>query len=136
MSLSTSRHAYLDCYALLDAALADPRGIRAEVSTLAAATHLRMRVHQARTIDRNENAKTYPADHHLHGRSPYDILVCRVEETPTDHAWIYLDRLQVNILTIEPIPEGHLIEAPKPMLQIEHHPEPIAVAPTPTIRRR
>ena len=52
MSLSNSRHAYLDCFALLDRALEDPRGIRAEVPSLANAIRLRLRIHQARAIDR------------------------------------------------------------------------------------
>lgn len=125
MSLSTSRLAYIDCFTLLDRAVAEPRGIRAEVPSLSAATHLRMRIHQARQIDRGENAKTYPADHPLHGRSPYDIFVCRIEEA-SDTVWLYLDREHVQIGAIESIPEGYQIEAPKPVLRIEYKPEPAA----------
>lgn len=135
MSLSTSRHAYLDCLALLDKAMAEPRGIRAEVPTLAAATHLRMRIHQARAIDRNDNAKTYDPDHPLHGRSPYDILVVRIEETP-DRVWLYLDRQQVLIGAIESIPADYQIEPPKPTLRIEYHPTPEAKGIPLTVRRR
>jgi hypothetical protein len=140
LSLSSSRHAYTDCYALLDAALADPRGIRAEVPSLANATRLRLRIHQARAIDRTENAKTYPEDHPLYNRSPYDGLVCRIEGG--DRCWVYLDKVQVEIGAVEPIPEGHqyqAVEAPKPVLRIEYRPEPgttTSSLPQLQIRRR
>ena len=137
MSLSNSRHAYLDCFALLDRAIDDPRGIRAEVPSLANAIRLRLRIHQARSIDRLDNARTYAPDHPMHGRSPYDILVCRVEDAG-DRAWVYLDKVQVQIGAIESIPEDwapvQMVEAPKPRLQIEYKPEPAQAEPT--IRRR
>lgn len=135
MSLSTSKLSYTDCYALLDRALEEPRGIRVEVPFLSAAVHLRMRIHQARQLDRAENAKTY-ADptHPLHGRSPYDIFTCRIDAGPP--CWLYLDRERVQIGAIESIPEDYQIEPPKPlptpMLMIEG---PKAEA-QPTIRRR
>ncbi len=137
MSLSTSRLAYTDCYELLDRAVEDTRGIRASVPTQAAATHLRMRIHQARAIDRSENAKTYAVDHPMHGRSPYDIFTVRIEESPACF-WLYLDRFKVDIGVVEPIPEDHLIEAPKPVLQIEYQPK-VEYQPAqsePVIRRR
>ena len=138
MSLSTSRHAYLDCFALLDRALEDPRGIRAEVPSLANAIRLRLRIHQARSIDRSDNAKTYDPDHPLHGRSPYDVLTCRVEDNGAG-AWIYLDKVQVLIGTIEPIPEGWApvqMEPAKPVLRIEYKPDPTPAPLAFTIRRR
>lgn len=138
MSLSNSRAAYADCYKLLDAALADPRGIRAEVPSLNNAFRLRLRIHQARSIDRLDNARTYPDDHPLWNRSPYDSLVCRVESG--DRCWVYLDKVQVEIATIEPIPEGHqyqAVEAPKPVLRLAYQPEPgTTTTSLPQIRRR
>lgn len=137
MSLSNSRNAYTDCYALLDKALDDPRGIRAEVPSLANAFRLRLRIHQARAIDRAENARTYPDDHPLHNRSPYDALVCRIEDGP--RVWVYLDKQQVEIGVVESIPEGYHIqqvEAPKPVLRIEYQPEPVAAPLALQIRRR
>lgn len=140
MSLSTSRLAYRDCFTLLDRALDEPRGVRIEVpSGLNSAIYLRMRIHHARQIDRADNEKTYPdPEHHLHGCSEYDVLVCRIEET-ADAAWLYLDKQKVEIGTIESIPDGYQIEGPKPMLQIEgpkgEPPMPTAT-PAPSLRRR
>lgn len=152
MSLSNSRKSYDDCYKLLDQALEQERGIRIELSSTRDATYLRLRIHHARQIDRTENAFTYEIGHPLHARSPYDILVCRIEGDGP--CWLYLDKQKVEIGRIEVIPEGHHIEGPAPMLQIEHRPmvregipepegeptpfeiEDPAPAPTPLIRRR
>ena len=118
MSLSNSRLSYTDCYTLLDRALDEPRGIRIEVSDLPAANYLRMRIHHARTIDRQENKVTYPdKDHPLHGRSPYDILVARIEGDG-DQGLLYLDKQKVEILGIEPIPADYQVEF-KPVRMIE-----------------
>jgi hypothetical protein len=96
---------------------------------MANATRLRLRIHQARAIDRAENAMTYPDDHPLYNRSPYDCLVCRIEEA--DRCWVYLDKQQVEIGIVEPIPEGYHIEQTTPVLRIEYQ------APVqPQIRRR
>lgn len=113
MSLSNSRLAYGDCYELLDRALDEPRGLRIEVRDENAATYLRLRIHHARTIDRQENKVTYAdPDHPLHGRSPYDIFVCRIEVS-NGSTWLWLDRQKVEIGRVESIP----VEA-----QIEYHP--------------
>ena len=119
MSLSNSRLAYDDCFKLLDAALDEPRGIRVEVADEDKAGYLRKRIHQARAIDRADNARTYTdRDHPLHGRSPYDILVCRIEPA-NGHAWLWLDKQKVEIGRIERIEEGAQIAAPEPVLMIE-----------------
>ena len=140
MSLSNSRLAYNDCFELLDRALDEARGIRIELASADAATYLRMRIHHARQIDRRENKATYPdLDHPLHDRSPYDILVCRIEPD-AGRAWLHLDKQKVEIGRIEPIPaeaqiEYHqvkMIEGPKALPPIDL---PI-VAPIPGIRRR
>lgn len=140
MSLSNSRLAYNDCFDLLDRALDDPRGIRVELADENSAVYLRMRIHHARSIDRADNEKTYEPDHPLHGRSPYDILVCRIDSA-SDPVWLYLDKQKVEIGRIEPIPEGTLIEH-RPMLQLEG-PKPVvgealSSVPTPALvlRRR
>lgn len=140
MSLSNSRLSYLDCFDLLERATEAPRGIRVEVPSHARGTHLRMRIHQARQIDRFENSRTYPSDHPLHGRSPYDIFTCRVASSDGRH-WVYIDRVKAEIGAIESIPEDHQIEPPKPTLRIEYKPEIAPSVPNqaytgPQIRRR
>ena len=140
MSLSNSRLSYTDCFDLLDRALDESRGLRIEVPDLNAANYLRMRIHHARQIDRNENKITYPEpDAPLHGRSPYDILVVRIESV-NGSGWVYLDKQKVDIISVEAIPDDHqieyspmkLIEPPRPLPPIDL---PI-VAPIPGIRRR
>lgn len=141
MSLSNSRLSYSDCYDLLDRAIEEPRGIRVEVPDLNAAVYLRMRIHHARTINRQENARIYkdPSEP-LHGRSPYDVFVVRVEEA-NGLAWVYLDKQKVEIGRIEVIPEGYqiehepmkMIEGPKVEAVAEAVPEP---NPKVMIRRR
>jgi hypothetical protein len=138
MSLSNSRLSYSDCFDLLDRALDEPRGIRAEVPSMNAAVYLRMRIHHARTIDRAENKVTYPdPDHPHHGRSPYDVLVIRLEDGDPS-AWVYIDKQIVEIGRIEAIPEDYQIEF-RPTLMIEGPKveiESVLPALAPTIRRR
>ena len=137
MSLSNSRLSYADCFALLEQALDEPRGIRVEVADEAAATYLRLRIHHARVIDRAENAKIYPdPDHYLHGRSIYDCFVCRIEAKPGE-AWLWLDKQKVELGRIESIPEGaRLVDGPKPMLQLAPPDLPIVMPIQAQIRRR
>jgi hypothetical protein len=142
MSLSNSRLAYEDCYKLLDQALDEDRGIRIEVNDLAAANYLRMRIHHARTIDRQENKVTYPdKDHPLHGRSPYDILIARIEGDG-DTGMLYLDKQKVVILGVEPIPADFQVEFKSVRLIEGPQPEPqgtveiIEPPSRPQIRRR
>ena len=112
----------------IDRALDDPRGIRVELRGVDSATHLRMRIHQARQIDRRENATTYSEpDHPLHGRSPYDCLTLRIDPGPP--CWLYLDKIKVEIGRVETIPEDYQIEPPKaplalapPLPQVNSHP--------------
>lgn len=136
MSLSTSRLAYTDCYTLLDAALDNPRGLRVEMRSIPAASYFRLRIHHARQIDRNDNAKTYSPDHPLHACSPYDALTLRIEPGPP--IWLYLDRVRVELGRIEAIPEDHQIGqtslAPHRPLLLEHKPNGAQLAPQ--IRRR
>lgn len=115
MSLSNSRLAYTAEYSLLDRAVEAERGIRIEVPSIDAAYYLRMRIHHARSIDRADNKNTYQDQQHpLHGRSPYDILVCRIEgEAP---AWVYLDKVKVEIGTVEEIPLDYALEFKAPLL--------------------
>ena len=119
MSLSNSRLSYTDCFKLLDKAMDEARGIRVEVQDGDAANYLRMRIHHARQIDRKENVVVYPdTGHYLHGRSIYDEIVCRIENLD-DRVFLYLDKQKVDILGVEPIPEGYAIAAPEPVLMIE-----------------
>lgn len=89
MARSNSRLSYQDCFQLLDKALANEKGSRIKVADRAAAVHLRSRLHYARSLDRLDNEETYPEGHLMHGKSPYDPLVCKIRKDKTHH-WVYV----------------------------------------------
>jgi hypothetical protein len=99
MSFPTSTIAYTDCYEAFDRALDHPRGIKVPTRTSADAERLRMRMHQARKLAREANTKIYPdPEHPLHGRSPYDALVVRI-----DGNWVRVEPIQSFADKIVPI---------------------------------
>ena len=93
MSTSTSRKSYADCYTLLDQALDSAIGIRIDLGEgdpgVGAAHQLRMRLHYARRLSREEAEEVYPSDHPSHGVSVYDSLVIRIREAEGKW-WIYI----------------------------------------------
>lgn len=108
MTLSISKLAYDDCYAVMDAALADDRGIAVKMESFDAANHFRMRCHQARKIDRSLNAETYEKGHALHRASQYDRLTLKIRNS-ADGFWLVLERTKiipgevVSLTTNEPV---------------------------------
>lgn len=113
MSLSPSRGAYGDCYKIMDQAVSDPVGIRIRLRDEAAGVHLRMRMNQARAIDRSDNAKTYDPGHYMYNRSPYDALVFRAPaEDDFGNWWLVVDKPEAVTYEIESLSDGSdLIEA-------------------------
>lgn len=113
MSVSNSPLAYSDCREVMQSAIEDKRGVRVRMDSMGDAMHFRMRCHQARSLDRKENAKSYERDHPLHGRSAYDVLVLRLVED-VDCAWVYFEKVALDISRVE-----SLDDEPK---AIEHEP--------------
>lgn len=97
MTISDSPLSYSDCYDAMERALEDTKGIRLRVNKVADAYHLRMRLNQARAINRRENRRTYEPEHHLFGRSVYDRLMFKIKERATHngdtHVYVYLERI-------------------------------------------
>lgn len=133
MTVSTSPLAFGDCFDALDRALDDTHGIRLRVVDFAAGNFFRMRLHQARKLDRENNAKTYEPDHPMHGRSNYDKLMVRIKNQ-RGAFFVYIEQVANFILEyealseveveaeIEALPEPakqQLIEPPKAVLMIE-----------------
>ncbi len=104
MSLSTSIRAYADCEALFASAAADPKGCRARLGTYERCIALRTRLHYYRSLDREANAKMYPAGHHMSGVSAYDTYVCRIIPDEDGQFWIYIEP-RVAPDHIEPLSE-------------------------------
>lgn len=119
MTVSTSLLAYQDCIAYMDKGIADPKGIRFKVESIEEATYQRTRIHYARKLHRDENAKTYEPGHKMHGRSEYDALVCRIKNVDGD-IYIYLERTD-----FEPTDAESLSDIP----QIAHEPVRMIAAP-------
>lgn len=106
MTISTSKLAYGDCYDLFDQALEDEKGIRAKVEDMDAAIFLRMRMNQARKLDRQSNLETYEPGDPMYGRSNYDRLTFRIRTMPDRSVWILLERTASNILEVASIGEA------------------------------
>jgi hypothetical protein len=100
MGISTSRLAFHDCYDLLDQAIADDRGIRVKLESQGSATQFRMRLNQARRLDRQDNKEALPEDHPMHGRSEYDKLTIRLF-TDDEGSWIHIERLDTRTSEVE-----------------------------------
>jgi len=104
MVTSTSRLAYGDCFELMDKAIADQRGIKIKCATEGDARHLRTRLHSARRIDRDENAKTYPDGHPMYGRSVYDVLGMRLRPQK-EWCWLAIEKWDARQFEIESLSE-------------------------------
>lgn len=124
MSISTSRGSYRDCYEYYDQALEQDRGIRIQVANYDYACHLRQRLHMARKIRREDNCEIYPEpDHPMHGASPYDHVVVKINTDPDGKTYVLLEKI-VMLTRIEPLPledDMLALEDPTPR-QIEHDP--------------
>lgn len=111
MSISSSPLSYTDCYEALDRALDDEKGVRVGVESIKSAQFLRMRLNQARSINRDENQRTYEPGHPLYGRSAYDRLMVRIKERG-DKVYVYIEqvanftRVIESLSEIEPEVEG------------------------------
>jgi len=102
MTLSTSPLAYEDCRQAMDAALDDPVGVRLAVPDLDAAYNLRLRLNQARRLNRDDNKKLYEPDHPMHGRSMYDRLVFKIKQL-NGQRFLYLEQTLAIAPKIEPL---------------------------------
>lgn len=139
MTVSTSLLAYQDCTAIMDQALADEKGARYKVSDVDEASHQRMRIHYARKLHRDENAKTYEPGHPMHGRSEYDALTCRIKNVDGS-IYIYLERTDTVQTEVEPL-SGIAAEPPAfpaytAVRQIEHKPEAVEQVVQNIVNRR
>lgn len=105
MSLPNSLRAYEDCRTLFDAAMADPKGARANLGTNDTCLNMRTRMHYFRTLDRKANAETYPVGHPMHGVSTYDDLVIQIFPDEDDEYWLYVSKRSAKILAIEGLSE-------------------------------
>jgi hypothetical protein len=119
MAVSTSRLAYSDCFDLLEQAINDEKGIRVKFASYDDAFNFRLRLHQARKIDRQDNLDAYAEGHRMHGHSVYDPLSCKIRPFKNG-AWLLIERVdarvfEVESLTEEPSADELPLEAPPPL---------------------
>lgn len=140
MSLPTSANSYLDCFDFLDKAMADAVGARRRMDDYSSANYFRMRCHQARKINREDNAATYPKEHHMHGRSAYDELMVTIVADDSV-VWVYAKKTVIPEEDIEGLSGQAALAAPTPQLQLppplpnDDLPDESVVQETPTLRR-
>lgn len=125
MSVSKSPGSYADCYAVMDAAITDPLGVRLRMASEDAATFFRMRCHMARKIDRDQNAVTYTVGDPLYAISIYDKLVLRIREDD-GLWWLYLEQNTIIPGVAESLTTGEVVDMPLP---IGVHPSRMLPAP-------
>lgn len=125
MSISNSRQSYQDCYEVFDRAIADDRGCRVKLPSYDKATFFRMRLHQARKLDRQDKSLIYPLGHPMHAASPYDPLVVRIRREKDDF-YVYVEQIGAELGEIELLSEIYeaepLLLAQEEQKYLEHQP--------------
>lgn len=108
MTRSTNRLAFTDVFDVFDKALSASKGVRLPFDSKNEATYFRMRMNQARAVDRNESKKVYPKDDPMYGQSQYDILSIRLigpiedENSPTGQTtFLYIEPKEKRMPQIE-----------------------------------
>lgn len=115
MSVSKSPGSYADCYAVMDAAITDPLGVRLRMANEDAATFFRMRCHMARKIDRDNNTLTFDPGDPLYAISIYDKLVLRIRMDDEDQAWLYLEQNTIIPGVAESLTTGEVVDMSLPV---------------------
>lgn len=102
MSLPNRIGAYNDCFEVFEKALAS--GLRCEFASHPEAAMFMMRLHQARSLQRDEHKRIYERNDPRWGASEYDKLIVRSpREDGAGHWWVYLELAGSNILSFEPL---------------------------------
>ena len=116
MTVAQSRTAYDDVFEKFELAMTDPLGIRIAFDTQAAARTYMMRMHNARAIDRRDNAKTYPEGDPMHGQCIYDRLQCTIREGDDGSWFVYVEPRDKYVGEVESLSE---IEADTPQISAD-----------------
>lgn len=114
MSLPIQPAAYNDCYAIWEAAASTRGGGRTPAGTYAQALYLRQRMHQARSLLRDQSRRAYPKDHPLWNTSTYDEYKIVLKVDDENDYWLYVEH-HGNwnaVAGFEPIPEDEMPALP------------------------
>ena len=115
MPLPFNRSAFGDCFALFDQAVASPRGVQRLFDDPGAAAAFRMRLYQARALDRKNNRLIYSAqpDHPMYGVSEFEQITIRIIEDPSRGKWLCrLEKVDYASMEVEELAasEGPQVE--------------------------
>lgn len=128
MTTPKSRLAYKMHFDVFDKAMADPNGIRIKLADYGKAWRLRLEMHHARGIDRDDNRMAYEEGHTLHGCSVYDELLLTIEQDG-DEVWLHIHKRQASNFHIESLTTAAAERATESVA------EPEEIAP-PVLERR
>jgi hypothetical protein len=105
MALSDQLAAYSDCEDLFSQAKADTLGARACFATDAQAKYFRLRLNHYRVLLRRESARIYEKMDAQYGKSDYDEFICQVKEDTEGNFWVYVSRVNNEILEVQSLSE-------------------------------
>jgi len=103
MALSESIAAYEDCFEYFERAQASERGIRIIVSDYKQACLLRIRLNQARVLQRREAMRIYEREDPRYGKSEndrYRVTLRPVAEGEEGH-WVYIEPWAQAVVDVE-----------------------------------
>jgi hypothetical protein len=102
----------------MEKAMDDQKGIRIKFATEQDAWLYRLRLHNARKIDRKENEENYEKGHGMHGKSVYDALIMRLRPVPNggNAWWLRIEKISIGDLEIESLSEAEAEEVSQPKL--------------------
>lgn len=131
MPLPKSRMAYLDCEEIYNKASesvdAGGPGVRVRLGEWKDANYFRMRMNNARAIDRRDNEDSYEPGHPLYKASTWDALMVTIKKVD-DEYYVYVEPHGVSLSNVEFIPtepteetvEKIVSETPEPPPPIGH----------------
>ena len=93
MALSESIAAYEDCFETFDRARQSAKGVRVLFDNKKAAGYFRIRMNQARVLDRREAMRQYERTDPRYGKSEFDKFRIKLVEADEKDGtwWVYVD---------------------------------------------
>ena len=129
MALPKSSLAYTDCYEVYERAMesveGEGPGVRVRLASWSDANYFRMRMNNARAINRQDNGEVYSPGDPLYKRSVWDALMVTIKQVDNEF-YVYVEPHGIDVETIEEIPEGEVEnvvtekpEVPPPVGRVE-----------------
>lgn len=103
MALSESVAAYEDCYEYYETARRTAKGIRVLLENEKQAGILRMRLHQARVLERRESMRLYERNDVKYGKSENDKFRVSMKRAADGEEgwWVYIEPWNQEVMGVE-----------------------------------